>query len=273
MVFKKVCLISAVVLFGCAGENTDADGVEPSPEATALEIVENLLAADYPAGEIEVRDDGVVVVGGDAVVTLEASREMIGIVRHADHEDHGADAQFRQYQTTNLVGQGIEVICVDGSKATGTLSAALDKAIANFTDQNLSFNMLRTKGSKVGCDAEIVVSIRGGAGGSAGFPSGGLPYGAINVGKSTANYGVAVATHVLTHELGHCVGFRHSDYYNRAISCGSGGDEGTAGVGAILIQGTPSAATMNGSVMNSCFNTGSTGEWTASDITALDALY
>lgn len=269
MMFKELCLISAAVLVGCAGGNTDADGVELSPEETALEIVENLLAADYPAGEIEVRD-GVVVVGGDAAVSLEASREMIGIVSHDEHE---ADAQFRQYGTTNRVDAGVTVICVDGSRATGTFSTALDKAIANYTGLGLSFDMVRTTGSNAGCDAEIVVFLKGGAGGSSGFPSGGLPYGTVNVGKSTANYGVAVVTHVLTHELGHCVGFRHSDYYNRAISCGSGGNEGDAGVGAIHIQGTPTDAVMNGSVMNSCFNQSSTGKWTSSDLTALDAMY
>lgn len=273
MIFKKTCLVSVVVLFGCTGDNADVDGAERDPEEVSLEIVENLLAADYPEREIEVRADGTVIVGGDAVVTLEASREMIGLVSHDEHDDHDADAQFRQYRTNNLVGPGVAVICVDGSSATGTMSTALDNAIANYTSLNLSFNMVRTTGSNAGCDAEIVVSVKGGAGGSSGFPSGGLPYANVAVGKSTGNYGVAVATHVLTHELGHCIGFRHSDYYNRAISCGTGGNEGDGGVGAVLIPGTPATAVMNGSVMNSCFNQGSTGKWTPSDLTALNALY
>jgi len=49
--------------------------------------------------------------------------------------------------------------------------------------------------------------------------------------------------------------------------------ESPSGLGAILIPGTPSGATVGGSVMNSCFNGTETGEWTASDITALDFLY
>ncbi len=272
--FKQACLVSAVVLFGCTGENIDVDGADGDPRDVTVEIVENLLAADYPESEIEVREDGTVIVGGDAVVTLEASREMIGLVSHEDHDEHDdADAQFRQYRTNNLVGPGIAVICVDGSSATGTMSTALDNAIANYTSLNLSFDMVRTTGSDAGCDAEIVVTVKGGAGGSSGFPAGGLPFGAVNVGKSTGNYGVAVATHVLTHEIGHCIGFRHSDYYNRSISCGTGGNEGDGGVGAILIPGTPATAVNNGSVMNSCFNQGSTGKWTPSDLTALNALY
>ena len=79
--------------------------------------------------------------------------------------------------------------------------------------------------------------------------------------------------HVITHELGHCIGFRHSDYYDRSISCGSGGNEGSAGVGAIHIPGTPTDARVGGSIMNSCFRSSETGEWSSSDRTALDYLY
>jgi len=257
--WTKACLIPAIALFACD------DPVAADVHEQNQEIVENLRIAGYPASEIEVRADSV-IVGGDAVVTLEASREMIG-----EHDEHALE--FRQYRTTNLVGPEVKVICVDGSKYTGTMGAALDKAIANYTDLNLSFDMVRTSGNDAGCDAEITMTIKGGAGGSSGFPSGGLPYGAVNVGKSTASYGLAVATHVITHELGHCVGFRHSDYYNRTISCGTGGNEGDAGVGAVHIPGTPTDAVNDGSVMNSCFNQGSTGQWTSSDLTAVNSLY
>jgi hypothetical protein len=78
---------------------------------------------------------------------------------------------------------------------------------------------------------------------------------------------------VITHELGHCIGFRHTDYYNRAISCGAGGNEGQAGVGAHHIPNTPTTAVFNGSIMNSCFNGGSTGVWDVEDIDALHQLY
>ena len=94
------------------------------------------------------------------------------------------------------------------------------------------------------------------------------------VGTGLNSYSVDVNEHVITHELGHAIGFRHSDYYNRSISCGgSATNEGTAGVGAILIPGTPSTATSGGSVMNSCFSSSSTGTWTSSDRTALNYLY
>jgi hypothetical protein len=258
-----------MVLFGCS-ESEDVDGVELEREAAIDEIVDNLLAADYPESEIEVRDDGIVVVGGDAVVSLEASREMIGLT--SDGHDHEDD--FRQYRTTNLVGAGVTAICINGSAATGTMSTALNNAIANYNALPLQFDFVRNSGGLAGCQAGITMQVKGGAGGMSGFPTGGLPYSQFQVGKSTTNYGTAVAQHVIEHELGHCIGLRHSDYYNRSISCGGGAsNEGDGGVGAIQIAGTPATAVLDGSVFNSCFHAGSTGVFTATDVTALNALY
>lgn len=258
-------IVSALVLAGCVAESDD-DIAQLEREDAIAEIVENLVDAGYPESEIEV-DGEQVIVGGDAVVSLEASREMIGLT--AD----GHDDEFRQYRTTNLVGGGINVICIDGSKFNGTMGQGLDDAIANYNNENLSFTMVRTNGSNAGCDAEIVGSVKGPTGGQSGFPSGGLPYNKFQVGKGTANYGRDVVAHVITHELGHTIGFRHSDYYDRSISCGSGGNEGASSVGAIHINGTPTTAVFDGSVMNSCFHANSNGQWTNSDKSALSALY
>jgi Dual-action HEIGH metallo-peptidase len=245
----------SALAFGCSVEERDIEGEN-------REIIENLKEAGFPANDIMISDN-MVYVGRDGHVTLEASREMLD----------GIGTQ-EQYRTTNLVASNITNICINGAAFTGTLSTGLNDAIANYNALGLSFRMTRTSGSTSGCSATITARVSGtSAGGSAGFPSGGRPYNTINIGSGTASYGVNVAEHVITHELGHCVGFRHSDYYNRAISCGSGGNEGTAGVGAILIPGTPSTATVGGSLMNSCFRSTENGEFTSSDRTALNALY
>jgi Dual-action HEIGH metallo-peptidase len=282
--------LAATVLIGCEGEGSspdaDQDAADASGESSSAaadqgdadaelaEIVENLKEAGYPEREIAVDDDGVVMVGGDAVVTLGASREMVGLTRRGD-EAQDDDASFRQYRTTNVISTAIDIICVNGAAFAGdaVLSAGLDAAIARYNAQNLSFDMTRTSGPAGGCDVVINGVLAGGSGGSAGFPVGGLPYQTINIGSGVAGYGVAVAGHVIEHELGHCIGFRHSDFYNRAISCGSGGDEGGAGIGAVHIPNTPTDAVFDGSVMNSCFNGGSTGVFTAEDLDALHQLY
>ncbi|WP_275900306.1 M57 family metalloprotease [Pyxidicoccus trucidator] len=98
-------------------------------------------------------------------------------------------------------------------------------------------------------------------------------YGTINIGAGLGSYSVDVVEHGITHELGHTIGLRHTDFYNRSISCGSGGSEGTAGVGAIHIPGTPTTVMVGGSIMNSCFRSTETGEFTSYDIAALNALY
>ncbi|HZI08939.1 MAG TPA: M57 family metalloprotease [Myxococcus sp.] len=248
----SMALLASVVFTGC--------GIDL--EAENQEIVANLIEAGFPADDIMIHEEAV-YVGRDAHVTLEASREMLQ-----------ASGSEEQYRTNNLVGTAVTKICINPTSDFNSyprLSQGLDLAIANYNDRGLRLTFAR--GPTTGCTANITAQTMSGTGGSAGFPSGGLPYGIINIGTGLDGYSVDVNEHVITHELGHAIGFRHTDYYDRSISCGSGGNEGDGGVGAIHIPGTPTTATVGGSVMNSCFRSTETGEWTSSDITALAALY
>jgi hypothetical protein len=250
----SIALLVGVTLAGC--------GVDP--EAEKQEIVSNLIEAGFPANDIRVVD-GAVYVGRDAHVTLEASREML----------QAPAESAEQFRTSNLVDSSVTKICVNPTSSFNSysrLSKGLDDAISNYNSLGLSFSLAR--GPASGCSANITATTTSGAGGSAGFPSGGKPYGTINIGTGLQSYSADVNEHVITHELGHTIGFRHSDYYNRAISCGgSSSDEGASNVGAILIPGTSSTAVVGGSIMNSCFRSTETGEWTSSDLTALRYLY
>jgi hypothetical protein len=256
MFVRKIMVAAAAAsIFGCA------EPQEPQEPQGTQEIMDNLVQAGFPADDIMVVD-GIVYVGRDAEVSLEASREML----------RGGGSSKEQYRTTNLVSTSLTKICINGSTFTGVFSTALDLAIQNYDERPLTFAMARTPST--GCSFTINAVIQPGVvGGSAGFPSGGLPYGTINIGGGLSSYSVDTIEHVITHEIGHTIGFRHSDYFNRSISCGSGGNEGDAGVGAIHIPGTPTGATVGGSLMNSCFRTTETGEFTSTDVTALGALY
>ncbi|NPC80312.1 hypothetical protein HPC49_19055 [Pyxidicoccus fallax] len=248
---------SLVLAAGCIAL---VSGCAEPPDETR-EIVSNLVKAGFPADDIMVVD-GKVYVGRDAEVSMAASREML----------ESGDTTEEQYRTTNLVSTSLTKICINGSTFTGAFSTALDLAIQNYDELPLTFAMARTPST--GCSFTINAVIQPGVvGGSAGFPSGGLPYHTINIGGGLASYSVDVIEHVITHELGHTIGFRHSDYYNRSISCGTGGDEGDAGIGAIHIPGTPTTAVVGGSLMNSCFRSVETGEFSSGDLTALRALY
>jgi len=255
VVFAMSC---SALVFGCAGD-------QPSDSADDnQEIIDNLVQAGFPKTDIQVFD-GKVYVGLDAEVSLQTSREMLA-----------SPDGLEQYHTTNLVGTNITNICVNGAAFTGKFSTALTAAIANYNNLGLRWHMTRTSGSTTGCSATITAHVSTGTGGVSGFPSGGRPFNAINIGSGlqAATFPTATVTHVITHELGHTIGFRHSDFFNRSISCGgAASNEGNGGVGAILIPGTPSGATVGGSVMNSCFRTNETGRFTSSDVTALNFLY
>ncbi len=249
----SMALLAGVALVGC-GVDTDAENQE---------IVSNLLKVGYQADDIKIVD-GMVYAGNDAHVTYEASLEMLQ-----------TDGSAEQYRTNNLVGTAVTKICINPTSTFNSyarLSQGLDLAIANYNA--LGLRIFFARGPTTGCTANIAAKTMSGSGGSAGFPSGGYPYNTINIGTGLNSYSVDVNEHVITHELGHAIGFRHSDYYNRAISCGGAySNEGASTVGAVLIPGTPSTAVVGGSVMNACFRSTETGEWTSSDKTALYYLY
>jgi hypothetical protein len=255
VVFALTC---SALAFGCGAD-------QPSDHADDnQEIIDNLVQAGFPRTDIQVFE-GKVYVGLDAEVNLQASREMLS-----------SPDSLEQYHTTNLVGTNITNICVNGAAFTGKFSTALTNAIANYNNLGLRWHMTRTSGSTAGCSATITARVNSGTGGVSGFPSGGRPFNAINIGSGlqSGTFPTATVTHVITHELGHTIGFRHSDFFNRSISCGGAAtNEGNGGVGAILVPGTPSGATVGGSVMNSCFRTNETGRFTGSDVTALNFLY
>jgi len=256
---------AVVLALGCGALTL---GCGSQSKGDTEEVVENLVQAGFPRGDIQVVE-GRVYTGLDAEVSLAASREML--ISDLTTQE--------QYRTTNIVSTAITNICVNGSafNTNAKFNDALNRAITNYNNLPLRWNMTRTNGSTAGCSATITARfLQGVTGGSSGFPSGGRPFNTINIGTglNSAQFSVDTVEHVITHELGHTVGFRHSDYFNRSISCGGAAtNEGQSNVGAILIPGTPSGATVGGSIMNSCFRQSETGEFTSTDVTALNTVY
>ncbi|MDO8367166.1 MAG: M57 family metalloprotease [Saprospiraceae bacterium] len=175
-----------------------------------------------------------------------------------------------QYHTTNLVTGLPRTITISySSNFSANAKAGIKAAIARYNAENLQLTF-----SEVASGGQINIKrVNGGPYiASAGFPSGGNPYNEVKFNKTYENYSLNFVTTVIAHEVGHCIGFRHTDYMNRAYSCGSGGNEGDGGVGAIHIPGTPTGPDA-ASWMLACLSATTNRPFNSNDKTALSYLY
>jgi hypothetical protein len=178
-----------------------------------------------------------------------------------------------QYRTFNLV-TGLPrtiTVSVSGTINSG-FSAAIDRAIARYNAEGLALTFQRVSS---GGNINIRIVNTGQYIASAGFPtSGGDPYNEIKYAKKYTTYSDGFMTTVLAHEMGHCIGFRHTDYMNRSYSCGTGGNEGqeTTGVGAVHIPGTPTGPDA-ASWMLACLSSTTDRPFNSNDKVALNYLY
>lgn len=232
------------------------------------ETLSQIQALGFSTSEAKTVENGV-LVEGDILLTNEmlASQPEYSMLRVGQEE---------QYRTTNLVNtsSGTRTITIRvSSTLPSAYITATDELIRRYNAENL-----RLRFSRVTSGGNIVLSAAPSGSSylaSAGFPSGGNPYGQVSVNSSaigTANASTYIAT-ILAHEVGHCIGFRHTDYAGRQYSCGgSAVNEGASTVGAVYIPGTPTGNDPD-SWMLACIGSGANRPFNANDRTALNYLY
>lgn len=256
-------LVCSFILFSCKKDQEQ----KQSPNEINKDVIAQIKSMGFNTQEIRRVDDGYVVEGdiflSDKSLQQKANPRKLVI------------AKEEQYQTWNIIAtSGHRVITVSVTNLPAAYTAAADEAIARYNALGLRVSFQRVAS---GGEIDIINANLGAGvlGQSAGFPDAfGNPPSPIRLNASyigsTPNQGW-MAT-IIAHEIGHTIGFRHTDYFNRAYSCGSGGNEGDAGVGADHIPGTPTAGDPN-SWMLACIGTGVSRPFNANDQVALNYLY
>lgn len=275
------CAIACSLLFTTACTEEETLAVEPeNASAISTEVLSQFKELGFDVSDITTTKDMEMLdpayegnnflLEGDIIITPENLENML----KSEMKHTGPNGE--QYRTYNLVSapRTIRVMGYTGggNALNSTMRTALQWSIDNYNRLNTGLNFTLTFGTNYGSYDMVVYSVSGSGGGSAGFPSGGNPYKYIQIQSGTSNYGTNVVEHVMTHEIGHAVGFRHTDYFDRSISCGSGGNEGASDVGAVHVPGTPTGADMN-SIMLACFSANEDGEFGSYDVKAMEYLY
>lgn len=165
--------------------------------------------------------------------------------------------------------------------AFSALTAALDEAIRRYNTEGLTVNFTRVSPSQSPDITMVAFYEVSNTLGSAGSPNSiGDPYNEVKMntywysGGTDATNVNYIGT-IMAHEIGHCIGFRHTDYMNRVYSCGDRKqNEGQAntGVGAVYIPGTPSGGDPD-SLMLACVGSNVNRPFNANDKFALAYVY
>lgn len=264
---KTIVLLSVVSLSVISCKK---DAKVSAPETISQETLTKIYNHGFGTSNVQKIEEGY-LVEGDIVITEDFLNAVPAgnFLRIANNE---------QYRTTLLVtGLPRTITVALSSKLAGKAGypEALTELARRYNAENLQVHF-----TVVNSGADITFNdAHGSYLASAGFPtSTGDPYGTVKVnsqaiGSGTSSTFINYLATIITHEAGHCIGMRHTDYADRSFSCGGAySNEGASSVGAILIPGTPSGPD-NGSWMLACIGANQNRFFNANDRTALSYLY
>ena len=269
LIATGACALLVTTTFYACNKNSSTT-VTKTPSVTAA-VLQQITDLGFSTDQV-IKTDGGYLVEGDILLTDANLTE-------AQTSPTLRIAETEQYRTTNLVKSLPRTVTVSISNLPQVYIDATTAAVARYNALNLT---LKFQIVSSGGGIQIIGFNEAASGGyitlgSSGFPTAaGAPYNQIKLNTNVNAYGsnpnLGYVTSVIQHEMGHCIGFRHTDYMNRAYSCGgSKSNEGKTGIGAINIPGTPTKADPN-SWMLAC-STGSDRTFNANDKIALNYLY
>lgn len=226
--FYVVLLISLAI--GCSKENTK-ETTPPVTNNSNDPVLQRILKEGYAPSDIEELPDRYIV-----------QHDLIFYKKEPGQDNTKPTTE--QARSPYLVAPAYRHINVylDGSFSSINLNGILDNVIAAYNAVGSGIQMTRVYSA---ASANITItqnSLQLGVCGQAGFPfSNGQPFNTVYISEYTLNYygltSTARLTMLLAHELGHCIGLRHTNWQPNGETS------------AIPIPSTPSsdgASVMNG---------------------------
>ena len=267
--------ITIVCLNACKENSTEKITETTVKDPVGADKIAQIKALGFSTNGVIKTADGY-IVEGDLLLTEENLKGLpVGTSLNI--------AETEQYRTTNIVRGLPRVVTISLTNLPQKFSDAANAMISRYNSLGLRLTFQRAAAGTRGnidllgfsepADINGLVTL-----GIGSFPNAsGAPGSRIQMNTHPDAYGgrtTAYITSVIQHEVGHCIGFRHTDYFNRDFSCpfdARTNNEGQGANGAIRIPGTPSTADA-GSFMLACAGSGS-GTFNSNDIIALNYLY
>jgi hypothetical protein len=235
-------LALSAVLFNACSKSNSVNDTTTSSNNVSSEIRNMVSAAGFNPNAVKVYNEGY-LIENDIYLTKEQLQEIA-----SNEGTHLNVANVEHYRSTNLVQRLPRTLTVKLNISGTKFSDALDIALARYNNENLQLRFVKSTAATV--DIPITSINEGPVDGSIvlgranGFPSNGNPGAGFSLNVNAQAYGASNVTvnhlaSVMAHEIGHCIGFRHTDFANRAFSCGGGFAPEISTAGSVYIPGTP----------------------------------
>jgi Dual-action HEIGH metallo-peptidase len=263
MVFIYAVLVNTIL--SCQIQDISA------PDEISKEVMDKIAAQGYDTSNFKVHP-----IAGSYVVENDIFLSYESLNKPSNYKTLRVD-KANQYRTTQIVTGLPRVITVSVQNLFPYYTEAADSAIARYNalGLRLTFKRVATNaaitiiGKDLG-NASLILGM------SNGFPkANGSPADTIFI-NTRVTFGNIIPEQAtfIAHEMGHCIGFRHTDFRNRSFSCGNvsrNPNEGAGSIGAVYIPGT-SRGNDDESWMLAC-NSGVNRPFNYDDIVALKYLY